>query len=196
MGPGIRPHPASLPDPNKNNLAHLICPAAVSPQPSWRHPVAVAGLDSPRTRRMPSGVTCTRWAPAARLWEAPLSAVHAQSAPSPLSVATLRPGCFPRALPESSSSRGRSQTAPPLVPGRAAPHLSTHLRDFTPIPGRQIPSWAFLLTMGFFCAASRITELESCVLTYFLLLRLAHDQKQFRERTTVDVKITAHSQRK
>lgn len=115
MGPGIRPHLASLPASTNNNLAHLICPAAVSPQPSWRHPVA--GLDSPRTRRRPSGVTRTRWAPAARLWEAPPSAVHAQSAPPPLSVATLRPGCFPRALPESSCSQGRSQTAPPLVPG-------------------------------------------------------------------------------
>lgn len=159
--------------PTTTNHAHFICPAAVSLQPSWRHPVA--GLDSPRTRLMPSGVTHTRWARAAGLWEASLSAVHAQSAPPPLSVATLKPGCFPRALPESPSNGGRSQTAPPLVRGGAATHLPTHLLDFTPIPGRQVLSWALLLAMGFFWAATRITELESCVLTYFLLLGLTRE---------------------
>lgn len=108
------------------NLAHLICPAAVSPQPSWRHPVA--RLDSPRTRRMPSGVTRTRWARAASA--APLSAVHAQSAPPPLSVATLSLGCFRRALltqqsrafpDRASAGPGRGSATPANSPARLHP---------------------------------------------------------------------------
>lgn len=143
MGPGIRPHPASLLPHHHHQLRALYLSSSCFPAALLAASCRRAGLtahapDALRCHSHPLGSGC--WA----LGSSSVCCARAERAPHPhpppLSVATLKPGCFPRALPESPSSGGRSQTAPPLERGGAATHLPTHLPNFTPIPGRQVGS--------------------------------------------------------